>query len=91
MSYAASSPTLERRVCYHITHRCHDREFRFRFVKYRETYRWSSAAAIGDPDWLAHTAGQIGMERFDTIEGAAEDGLGVKTFFLSTRDMFKGG
>ena len=29
----------EKQVCYHITHRCHDREFRFRFAKYREMYR----------------------------------------------------
>ena len=25
----------ERQACYHITHRCHNREFRFRFEKYR--------------------------------------------------------
>lgn len=29
----------ERRACYHITHRCHNREFRFRFDKYRRMYR----------------------------------------------------
>ncbi len=29
----------EEQVCYHVTHRCHDREFRFRFAKYREMYR----------------------------------------------------
>ncbi|MEA2012059.1 MAG: transposase [Verrucomicrobiota bacterium] len=29
----------QKRACYHITHRCHDREFRFRFIKYREMYR----------------------------------------------------
>ena len=25
-------------ACYHITHRCHDRKFLFRFTKYREYY-----------------------------------------------------
>jgi len=29
----------ERQACYHITHRCHDREYRFRFEKYRRMYR----------------------------------------------------
>ena len=29
----------ERQACYHITHRCHNREFRFRFGKYRRMYR----------------------------------------------------
>jgi len=26
-------------VCYHITHRCHDRKFLFRYKKYRQFYR----------------------------------------------------
>ena len=50
---------------------------------------WSSSAAVGDPDWLAYTADRIGMERFDTIEGAADDGFDVKTFFLGTKILFK--
>ncbi|MBT7304059.1 MAG: hypothetical protein HN849_31285 [Victivallales bacterium] len=29
----------ERQACYHITHRCHNREFRFRFEKCRRLYR----------------------------------------------------
>lgn len=29
----------ERQACYHITHRCHNREFRFRHEKYRRMYR----------------------------------------------------
>lgn len=28
----------ERQACYHVTHRCHNREFRFRFAKYRGMY-----------------------------------------------------
>ena len=47
---------------------------------------WSSAAAVGDPDWLAHTAGQIGMRRFETTEGAGDDGFDLKTFFLSAKN-----
>ena len=26
------------RACYHITHRCHERKFLFRFAKYRNIY-----------------------------------------------------
>ena len=29
----------ERQACYHITHRCHNRQYRFRFEKYRRMYR----------------------------------------------------
>lgn len=29
----------ENHACYHITHRCHERRFLFRFIKYRDLYR----------------------------------------------------
>ena len=50
---------------------------------------WSSAEAIGDSDWLEHTAGRIGMSHFDTAIGAEEDGFGLKTFFLRAKNGFK--
>ena len=50
---------------------------------------WSSAAAIGDSDWLEHTAKRIGMKHFDTAVGAEEDGFGLKTFFLRAKNRFK--
>lgn len=56
--------------------------------RHRQVF-WSSAAAVGDPDWLAHTAGQIGMRRFETTEGAGDDGFDLKTFFLSAKNSFK--
>ena len=46
------------------------------------------AAAIGDPDWLTHTAGRIGMKHVDTAAGAEGDGFGLKTFFLRPQNHF---
>ena len=46
---------------------------------------WSSAAAVGDPDWLEQTADHIGMKRFDAIAVSDGDGFGLKSFFLRAR------
>ena len=51
---------------------------------------WSSAAAVGDPDWLEQTAGQIGMKRFDAIVATNGDGFGDKSFFLRAKNSSKG-